>query len=107
MKNTHDVEVVLETSLGNIEMTVYVDKAPASARAFLALVDDGSFTRNGTFYRAVRKEENDNGNPKIDVIQGGLQDPPKTLQGIPHEPTSETGLSHLDGTVSLARTTVG
>jgi peptidyl-prolyl cis-trans isomerase A (cyclophilin A) len=107
VKETTDVDVVLETSVGNIEIAVYTDKAPASAHAFLALVDNGALTEHGTFYRTVRKNENDHGKPTIDVVQGGLQDPPKSLPGIKHETTRETGLRHLDGTISLGRDAVG
>lgn len=106
-KPTADVDVVLETSIGEIEIAIYIERAPASARAFLALIDDGSFAQNGAFYRAVRKNENDRGNPAIDVIQGGLQDPPRPVPAIKHESTRDTGLRHLNGTVSLARIAVG
>jgi peptidyl-prolyl cis-trans isomerase A (cyclophilin A) len=38
------------------------------------------------------------------LIQGGLQnDPAKLLPPIAHESTLQTGLSHTDGTISLAR----
>ncbi len=98
-----DVTVVLETIVGNIEIAVDTGRAPYSAGAFLALVDDGSLEREGTFYRAVRKNENDRGHPAIDVIEGGLLTPPSSLPGIRHESTRQTGLRHLDGTVSLGR----
>jgi peptidyl-prolyl cis-trans isomerase A (cyclophilin A) len=42
---------------------------------------------------------------KIEVIQGGLGDDPRGL-GLPpiaHETTEQTGIKHLDGTVSMAR----
>jgi peptidyl-prolyl cis-trans isomerase A (cyclophilin A) len=93
----------LETELGNIEMMLETDRAPLSASAFLKLVDEGTFTRHGTFYRTVRKNENDHGRPEIDVVQGGWQDAPDTLVKINHESTEQTGLQHLDGAVSLAR----
>jgi len=97
------IDVELQTTAGDIDIEVFADKAPASAHAFLALVDDGTLTRYGTFYRAVRKDENDHGNPKIDVIEGGWQNPPTKLPAARHESTRETGLHHLDGTVSLGR----
>lgn len=102
-----NVEVVLETSLGSLQIAVHSDEAPASARAFLALVDDGSFARDGSFYRTVRAHENDRGRPAIDVIQGGLRQPSGSLGGIRHESTRATGLRHLEGTVSLARGALG
>jgi len=99
--------VVLETSVGSIELELYADKAPASVQAFLTYVDNGSFATHGTFYRVVRGSENDRGHPPIKVIQGGWKDAPKTLPRIRHEATRETGLRHLSGTVSLARGVLG
>ena len=37
------------------------------------------------------------------LIQGGTRfDPARILPGIPHEPTTETGLSHTHGALSMA-----
>jgi peptidyl-prolyl cis-trans isomerase A (cyclophilin A) len=93
------VRVVLATRLGSITLAVDVAKAPASASAFLAYLDQGRFASEGTFWRVVRAQDNDSGDP--DVIQGGLSD--SSLPGVVHESTAVTGLTHLDGTVSLAR----
>lgn len=93
--------------MGVIDMQVYSSRAPASSRAFLAFVDDGSFAREGVFYRVVRKNDNDRGHPKIDVVQGGLVDVPQGCLGIEHETTLQTSLRHLDGSVSLARGRIG
>jgi peptidyl-prolyl cis-trans isomerase A (cyclophilin A) len=49
------------------------------------------------------RADNDRGTPKIAVIQGGLLDEAKTLPPIAHETTRDTGITHLDGTLSLAR----
>lgn len=101
------VGIVLETSLGGIELIVYPIKAPLSAGAFLSFVDDGTFARRGTFYRLVRRQDNDRSHPAIDIVQGGLRDSPLGAVAIPHETTEQTGLKHLDGSVSLARGRVG
>ena len=53
------------------------------------------------------RRNNDNGSPVIEVVQGGLTDPSKALPPIPHETTGQTGIRHLDGTLSLARTDPG
>ena len=97
----------METSLGSFVVLIRADRAPVTSRAFLALVDDGSFTRHGAFYRTVRKDENDHGHPKIDVIQGGVQQLPASLRRIEHETTDNTGLRHVNGAVSLARGALG
>ena len=95
------VRVTLETDAGDIELAVYPEAAPASAGSFLDHLDQGLFD-GGAFYRVVRRN-NDNGSPVIEVIQGGLTDPAKALPPVPHENTDETGIRHLDATLSLAR----
>ena len=55
-----------------------------------------------SFYRTVRYG-NDNGNPKIEVIQGGIGDGQKAFPMIKHESTRITGIKHLDGTLSMSR----
>jgi peptidyl-prolyl cis-trans isomerase A (cyclophilin A) len=107
MMRTHapPVRVILDTQLGSITLAVEVAKAPASSSAFLAYLDQGRFAPGGTFWRVVRAQDNDRGTPRIDVIQGGFNDP--SVPGVMHESTAVTGLTHLDGTVSLARVAVG
>ena len=95
--------IVLETTLGDIGIEVYPDKAPLSANSFLEAADKGLFNHNqGAFYRVVHKG-NDIHSPNIGVIQGGIIDPTQSLPLIGHETTRQTGLLHKDGTVSLAR----
>ena len=93
--------VLVETSLGVIEIEVYADRAPTTAENFLRLVD-GGYLDGGTFYRTV-SPANDNGSPVISVIQGGLGDAPGPFAPIAHETTRDTGVSHVDGTLSMAR----
>lgn len=93
--------VTLDTAAGEIDVAVFVDEAPLSAADFLRYVDRGLYDGAG-FYRVVRAD-NDRGTPQIAVIQGGLLDESKALPPIAHETTLDTGLAHLDGTVSLAR----
>ena len=95
------VRVMLTTALGAIEVAVDPAHAPISAGDFLQYVDRRLFD-GSAFYRTVRPD-NDINPVKIDVIQGGLVDDKKLLPPIPHEPTSKTGLHHLDGTISTAR----
>lgn len=97
--------VALETAYGDIIVEVNVQAAPLSAADFLRYVERGLFDKGG-FYRVVRPD-NDNGSPVISVIQGGLLEDAEAYAPIAHEPTSQTGLKHLDGTLSLAREDVG
>ena len=41
------------------------------------------------------------------IIQGGTWPAKKEVPGVEHEATSQTGLSHTNGMISLARTGVG
>ena len=96
----HTDLVVLETALGNIALAIESERAPITAANFLRYVDEHRF--DGTvFYRAMRLAwgEQPNG-----LIQGGTQnDPDRVLPPIAHEPTSQTGLSHTAGAISMAR----
>jgi peptidyl-prolyl cis-trans isomerase A (cyclophilin A) len=92
--------VVLETALGDISLAIESERAPVTAANFLRYVDERRL--DGTvFYRAMRLTwgEQPNG-----LIQGGTQnDPERVLPPIAHEPTTETGLSHTPGAISMAR----
>lgn len=104
-----DPHVMIYTSLGDIEVEVYTGKAPVSGNAFLSYVDSGFYT-NSSFYRVVM-EEGATVSTNTGLIQGGIyQSDPKqyaATPGIAHEPTSQTGLSHTSGILSLARTAIG
>ena len=101
-------KVVIQTTLGDITAEIYVNQAPVTAGNFLSLVDAGVFNDGATFYRAVRDDNQPNNAVKIDVIQGGLRDSrAKLLTPIRHETTQETGLRHLNGSLSMARSAPG
>ena len=93
--------VALKTSQGDIIIELYSDKAPITVNNFLRHLDEG-FYDGSSFYRTVTIE-NDNGSPKIEVIQGGIGDRIKPFSAIKHESTDITGLSHIDGTISMSR----
>jgi peptidyl-prolyl cis-trans isomerase A (cyclophilin A) len=92
--------VALATPLGVITVALASDKAPITCADFLRYVDAKRYD-GGVFYRAMKlaPEPNLNG-----LIQGGLKnDPAKMFPPIAHEPTTKTGLKHVNGTISLAR----
>ncbi len=97
--------VVMETRLGAVEIELYTSKAPITVENFLALVDGGHYD-GGSFYRTVTLV-NDKGSPKIEVIQGGRGRQPSPFPPITHETTEQTGILHIDGTISMARGKVG
>ncbi|WP_121114458.1 peptidylprolyl isomerase [Croceibacterium ferulae] len=93
-------EVILQTTQGPITVALETERAPLTAGNFLAYVDSGKF--DGTvFYRAMRLDwgEQPNG-----LIQGGTQnDPDRILPPVAHERTSDTGVLHTVGAISMAR----
>ena len=95
--------VVIQTSLGSMEVEVDTIRAPVTGRNFLRYVDHGAY-RGGRFHRTVRADNQPENQAKIEVIQGGLDaSRAKDFPPIPLERTSVTGLAHKDGTISMAR----
>lgn len=95
--------VVIGTSLGNIEVEVDTIRAPITSANFLRYVDLG-FYRFGRFHRTVRPDNQPKDKIKIAVVQAGLDSlRVKDFPAIPLERTRITGLSHKDGTISMAR----
>lgn len=95
--------VVIQTALGDIEVEVDSIRAPITAANFLRYVDLG-FYRFGQFYRTVRSDNQPRDQIKIGVIQAGLDSlRVKDFPPIRLERTKVTGISHKDGTVSMAR----
>ena len=47
--------------------------------------------------------DNDNGSPKIEVIQGGANAEYEDFAAIQLETTKQTGIKHLDSVLSMAR----
>jgi peptidyl-prolyl cis-trans isomerase A (cyclophilin A) len=93
------VTVVMATTMGNIHIALEQDKAPVTVANFLRYVDAKRFD-NITFYRAMKISEDG----KYGLMQAGLKNNPKLLyKPIAHESTQTTGLSHMDGSISMAR----
>ena len=95
---------VISTSLGNITVELYPKKAPITVANFLKYVDAHLYD-NTTFFRSVTLNNQPNNEVKIEVIQGGEVDSTKVFKAIPIERTSQTGLSHKNGAISMARDT--
>ena len=101
--------IVIVTQYGDIECEVYPDKAPISAKAFLTFVDSGFYNRS-SFYRILSEDNQPMGSAPASLIQGGLWgtgNKREYLAGLPHESTKTTGLSHVNGALSLARQDTG
>ena len=94
------VRVALETQAGRIVVEVDVARAPITAANFLRYVDARRL--DGTdFYRAMKT------GPESGLVQAGVRDASRLFPPITHEPTSQTGLSHVDGALSMARFAAG
>ncbi len=96
------VRVVVETEKGTIEIDVDVQHAPNTAANFLKYVDAGAYD-GGRFHRTVRPGTELNTAAPIQVIQASRAPRTTGFPAIPLERTSVTGLKHVDGAVSMAR----
>jgi cyclophilin family peptidyl-prolyl cis-trans isomerase len=88
-------QVVLQTSKGDIEIELYVDKAPLTVENFLRYVESGFY--NGTiFHRVIHGF----------MIQGGgfSKDMSKKPTLGPIQNEANNGLSNVRGTIAMART---
>ena len=99
-----EVDVIIATSLGEITVRIDTLRAPVTASNFLRYVDEGLYN-GGTFFRTVRLENQPDDSLRIEVIQGGANREKREqfFDAIELERTSSTGLLHLDGTISMAR----
>ena len=95
------VRVALVTSLGRIVLELEKERAPITTANFLRYVDQRRLD-GITFYRTVKVQ------PDFGFIQFGVQNAAKrVLPPIKHEPTTQTGVQHIDGAISLARLAPG
>ena len=98
------VKVKLETTMGDIHIELYADKAPITVANFLRYLD-GGYYNGGAFYRVVRMDNQEQNRIKIEVIQGGMRaiNNMGAFPPIKLERTIKTGLKHEDGTISMTR----
>lgn len=117
--------VRIDTEFGPVRVELDEQASPITTTNFLHYVEEGLYD-GGTFHRTVRMDNQGNENlpkrkdvdddgssllpndeEKIEVIQATINEERHDELGapIPLERTSETGLKHVDGTISMARTT--
>jgi peptidyl-prolyl cis-trans isomerase A (cyclophilin A) len=95
--------VDLQTAAGLVVLELFTGKAPITAANFLRYVDARLYD-GASIYRALRTP----GPPLTGLVQGGARrDLAHPIAPIAHEATTQTGLSHKDGTLSLARRAPG
>lgn len=90
-------QVIIITTLGNIQVELQRDKAPLTVKNFLEYVD-GNFYANTLFHRVI---------PNF-MIQGGgfTKGMVEKQTGLPIKNEAGNGLSNLRGTIAMARTGV-
>ena len=87
--------VVIETSMGNMTVELYQDKAPKSVENFLQYMNDGFY--DGTIFHRVISNF---------MVQGGGFTPAmeKKPTRDPIENEADNGLKNRNGTLAMART---
>jgi peptidyl-prolyl cis-trans isomerase A (cyclophilin A) len=98
------VAVRLETELGPIDLEIDLARAPRSAANFLRYLDAGRYDL-GRFHRTVRPDNEGRPDAPIEVVQAGVA-PGREAEDfapVPLERTRDSGLRHLAGTLSMAR----
>ena len=96
--------VSIQTELGDIELELDTRRAPVTVTNFLHYVHQGLYS-DGRFFRTVTLSNQPDNGVKIEVIQAQAN-PDKEKQflpAIPIERTRDSGLRHIDGTISMAR----
>ncbi|MFN7545629.1 MAG: peptidylprolyl isomerase [Acidobacteriota bacterium] len=97
------VVVRFETTLGDIVVALSGDRAPGTVENFLRYVDAGLYD-GGVFHRTIKMDNQPQSPVKIEVIQGGPNlEKKQSFPPIPLERTSRTGLKHVNGAISMAR----
>ncbi|HEY8615052.1 peptidylprolyl isomerase [Phenylobacterium sp.] len=94
--------VAIKTGRGTIVVELEDKRAPITAANFLRYVDAKAYD-GGTFFRAARTP----GVAKDGTIVGAPDAKVRPFAPIRHEPTTKTGLKHLNGTISLGRFATG
>jgi peptidyl-prolyl cis-trans isomerase A (cyclophilin A) len=91
------------TGEGDLVLELATDRAPLTTANFLRYMDTGRYDRS-TIYRAVKAP----GAPDYGLVQGGARMlAGKQIPPVAHESTTQTGLRHTDGVISLAREAPG
>lgn len=101
------VDILMTTGQGAIALHLFTEQAPITSANFLDYLDRHLYD-GGSIYRAMRLPPAAAGGSPTGLVQGGARpDAAGAIGPITHEPTTKTGLSHRNGTISLARLAPG
>lgn len=94
---TKNVKILMETSMGKIELELYPEKAPITVENFLNYVQSGAY-ENTIFHRVIAGF----------MIQGGgfTTSGEEKETDSPIKLESNNGLKNLRGTIAMARTNI-
>ena len=87
--------VTLKTSMGDITLELYADKAPITVANFLQYVDD-EFYKGTIFHRVIRNFMIQGGGFNAKMVKKGTRPPIKN--------EAANGLKNTSGTIAMART---
>lgn len=92
---SNNPQVLLETSMGNVMIELYPEKAPKTVENFLKYVNEGFY--DGTIFHRVISDF---------MVQGGgfTEDMRKKITHAPIENEADNGLRNKIGMVAMART---
>jgi peptidyl-prolyl cis-trans isomerase A (cyclophilin A) len=98
------VSIVITTDRGEITAELDSARAPITVTNFLRYVDEGRYS-GGAFHRTVTTQNQPRDSVRIEVIQARARSSQRDsgYAPIPLERTNTTGLTHTDGTLSMAR----
>lgn len=98
------MNVRINTAYGVIVVALASHQAPQTVANFMRYVAAGAYT-HGSFWRTVVNDpDNQPANDvKIEVIQATCRTDFVKYEAIAMEQTGTTGLTHCDGTISMAR----
>jgi peptidyl-prolyl cis-trans isomerase A (cyclophilin A) len=104
------VRTRVDTEVGMFVIEVNRDVAPLTVANYLGYVDRDLLDGASVYRIVTLANQAPSTRHPIEVVQWGMNLPDDQLPPLPaiaHETTKETGLRHLDGTVSMARNRPG
>jgi len=96
--------LLIQTTLGDIEVELEAERAPITTRNFLRYALEGLYA-DGAFHRTLTLANQPADEVKIEILQasGAPAREKDFFPPIPLERTCDTGLRHVDGAISMLR----
>lgn len=110
MPSTSDPMIAFDTRLGRFVAQLFAEQAPISTDNLLKRIEAGLFSDSSIYRIVTLANQADTVPAKIEVVQFGYPSDVSKENDLPpivHETTEQTGLRHVDGTLSMARLAPG